>query len=70
MEDRKPAADFIRKYILDKYDSVENIRIREMKFDEYTGNWTAHTSFNDAGRSYELALVFKDNKIVFAKEFI
>ncbi len=70
MEGRNTAAVFIREYIHHNYEGVENIKIREMKFDKYTGNWTSHTSFNDISRSYEIALVFKNNKIIFVKEFI
>ena len=46
------------------------MHIREMKYDTNTGNWTVHTSFNDVNRSYEIALLFKDNKIIFVKEFV
>ncbi len=40
-----------------------------MKFDKYTGNWTSHTSFNDLDRSYEIAIVFNKDRIIFVKEF-
>jgi hypothetical protein len=70
MEDLNTAAAFIREYIYHNYEGVENLRIREMKFDKYTGNWTSHTSFNDIDRSYELAMVFNKDKIIFVKEFI
>ncbi len=70
MDDRASALTFIRKYILKNYRGVENIRIRELKYDRYTGNWTSHTSFNDMERSYEIAIVFNNEKIIFVKEFI
>ena len=49
---------------------VTRYQQREMKYDTNTGNWTVHTSFNDVNRSYEIALLFKDNKIIFVKEFV
>ena len=70
MENREKAATFVRKYISGNYSGVENMHIREMKYDTYTGNWTVHTSFNDINRSYEIAILFKDNKIIFIKEFV
>ncbi|MCL4453007.1 hypothetical protein [Ferroplasma sp.] len=70
MDDRVKAINFIREYILKNYSGVENIRIRELNHDKYTGNWTSHTSFNDIERSYEIALVFNEDKIIFVKEFI
>jgi hypothetical protein len=70
MDDRGSALVFIRNYILKNYDGVENIRIRELNHDRYTGNWTSHTSFNDVERSYEIAIVFNNEKIIFVKEFL
>ncbi len=70
MDDRVKAINFIREYIRKNYSGVENIRIRELNHDKYTGNWTSHTSFNDIERSYEIALVFNEDKIIFVKEFI
>lgn len=70
MDDRASALAFIREYILQNYSSVENIRIRELNHDHYTGNWTSHASFNDIERSYEIAIVFNKEKIIFVKEFI
>jgi hypothetical protein len=70
MDNRDTAVMFIREYITKKYAGVENIRVREINYDKYTGNWTSHTSFNDIERSYEIALIFNNGKIIFAKEFI
>ncbi|WMT50988.1 MAG: hypothetical protein RE471_08405 [Ferroplasma sp.] len=70
MDDRARAIEFIREYIMKNYAGVDNIRIRELNHDQYTGNWTSHTSFNDIERSYEIALVFNEDKIIFVKEFI
>ncbi|WP_337861174.1 hypothetical protein [Ferroplasma sp.] len=70
MDNHEKAAGIVRKYIMENYQKVENLKIRELKFDKYTENWTAHSSFNAMDRSYELALVFDFNKIIFAKEFI
>ena len=70
MDNRDAAVMFIREYIMKKYTGVENIRVREINYDKYTGNWTSHTSFNDIERSYEIALIFNKGKIIFAKEFI
>ena len=70
MDNRDAAVMFIREYIMKKYTGVENIRVREINYDKYTGNWTSHTSFNDIERSYEIALIFNNGKIIFAKEFI
>ena len=70
MDDRASALNFIREYILKNYSGVENIRIRELNYDRYTGNWTSHTSFNDVERSYEIAIVFNNGKIIFVKEFL
>jgi hypothetical protein len=70
MDAREKAAGFVRSYIFGRYHGVENLKIRELKYDKYTGNWTAHSSFNDINQSYELALVFNFNSVVFAKEFI
>ena len=70
MDDRGSALTFVRDYIIKNYSGVENIRIRELSKDRYTGNWTSHTSFNDVERSYEIAIVFNNEKIIFVKEFI
>jgi hypothetical protein len=70
MGDRGSAIKFIREYILKNYTGVDNIRIRELSHDMYTDNWTSHASFNDIERSYEIAMVFNNNRIIFVKEFI
>ncbi|MEM0139620.1 MAG: hypothetical protein QXZ44_03300 [Ferroplasma sp.] len=68
--DRNMAIQFLQDYVNRKYISADNIKIRELKYDKYTYNWTGHVSFSDIDRSYELAIIFNGDKIVFAKEFI
>jgi len=61
--------NYIKSYIKENYNNTYNIKIREIKYDEYTKNWSSHISFNDDMYSHEIAVIINNNKIIFFKEF-
>ncbi len=63
------AINFMKDYINKTYSNVYNIKIREIKYDEYTKNWSSHISFNDDMNSHEIALILNNGRIIFVKEF-
>ncbi len=61
--------NFMKDYINKTYSNVYSIKIREIKYDEYTKNWSSHISFNDDMNSHEIALILNNSRIIFVKEF-
>jgi len=67
--EKNDVINYIKSYIKENYNNTYNIKIREIKYDEYTKNWSSHISFNDDMNSHEIAIIINNNKIIFFKEF-